>query len=298
MRIVIAGGSGFLGSALTSKLKADGHAVTVLSRRPRGDGQIAWNPSDSSGAWIDAVAAADAVVNLAGDPIEAGRWTAARKASILTSRVAATRAIVQAVAGAARPPVLVNGSAVGYYGAHGDEVLTESTGAGGDFLAGVCVAWEGEAMRAAQRTRVVLLRTGLVLDRADGALPKLSLPFKLFAGGPVGSGSQWWSWIHVDDWVSMTAWALASESVIGPLNLTAPAPVTNREFASALGRSLGRPAVLPTPGFALRLALGEMADALILNGQRVLPQRGQALGFQFRFETVAAALDAINRART
>lgn len=298
MRILIAGGSGFLGSALSSKLKADGHEVTVLSRRPRGEGQIAWDPSDPSGAWTSAIAAADAVVNLAGNPIEAGRWTAARKSSILESRVTATRAIVQAIAAAARPPVLVSGSAVGYYGAHGDDVLTEGADAGRDFLAGVCVAWEAEAMRAAERTRVVLLRTGLVLDGADGALPKLSLPFKLFAGGPVGSGSQWWSWIHVDDWVSMTAWALASDSVTGPLNLTAPAPVTNRDFAAALGRSLGRPALLPTPGFALRLALGEMADALILNGQRVLPARAQALGFQFRFNTVAGALNAIYRAQT
>lgn len=297
MHIVIAGGSGFLGSALTSKLKADGHTVTVLSRRP-GEGQIAWDPAAPSGAWIGVVAAADAVVNLAGDPIEAGRWTAARKASILNSRVAATRAIVQALAGASRPPVLVNGSAVGYYGAHGDEVLTEEAGAGHDFLAGVCVEWEAEAMRAADRARVVLLRTGLVLDRSDGALPKLSLPFKLFAGGPVGSGHQWWSWIHLDDWVSMTAWALVTGSVAGPINLTAPAPVTNRVFAAALGRSLRRPALLPAPGFALRLALGEMADALILNGQRVLPARAQALGFQFRFDTVEAALDDINRARS
>ena len=299
MRIVIAGGSGFLGSALVRRLRADQHQVTTLTRRPRGPDDLVWDPGRAAGPWAEAGGRADAVINLAGEPIEKGRWTAARKAAIRESRVRATRAIVSAMqAGAVAPdraarPVLLNASAIGYYGPHGDERLTEASPAGGDFLASVCRDWEREAAGAGDSARVVPLRTGLVLAGDGGALPRLALPFRLFAGGPVGSGTQYWSWIHIDDWIGIVSCVLGDAAVSGPLNLTAPHPVTNREFAAALGRRLGRPASLPTPAFALRLALGEMADALILNGQRVIPERAEALGYRFQYPTVDAALAAL-----
>ncbi len=296
MRILIAGGSGFLGSALVGAWRADAHEVTVLTRRPRRDGEVAWSPEGSDLAWTKAVDGADAVVNLAGEGIADGRWTAARKAAILDSRMHATRALATAINKAARPPtVFISASAIGIYGTRDDGPITEETPPGSDFLAGVCTEWEARALDAAPTTRVVLLRTGLVLAAGGGALPQLARPFQFFAGGPVGSGRQFMSWIHVDDWVAMVRWALASAAVSGPLNATAPNPETNAAFARALGRAMGRPAILPAPGFALRLALGEMADALILGGQRVLPAKALALGFQFRYPTLDAALHAIYR---
>ena len=234
------------------------------------------------------------MVNLAGEPIAAGRWTAARKQAIHASRVEATRAVVAALkAAGAREATLFSGSAVGYYGTHGDEPLDESSPAGTDFLATVCRDWEREARAAEANARVVLLRTGLVLAPGGGALQQLALPFHFFAGGPLGSGRQVMSWIHRDDWIAMVRWALADASVSGPVNLTAPHPVTNREMADAIGRALHRPSFLPAPAFALRLALGEMADAMILSGQRVLPRVAQSRGFAFRYETVDEALREI-----
>ena len=236
----------------------------------------------------------DVVVNLAGEPLDAGRWTDARKASILESRVKATNAIVKAMSTVTRrPSVFLNASAMGFYGARGDDAVTEDSPSGSDFLASVCVAWEGAAMAAAWMTRVVLLRTGLVLDRSAGALPKLALPFRLFAGGRVGTGNQYWSWIHREDWVRMVRWAIDSVAVTGPLNLTAPSPVTNREFTRALARALRRPSLAPAPGFALRLMLGEMADAMILNGRRVLPAKATTNGFEFRYPDLDSALRQI-----
>jgi uncharacterized protein (TIGR01777 family) len=186
--------------------------------------------------------------------------------------------------------VFLNASAVGVYGTHGSEALTEESRPGSDFLASVCVAWEGSAMKAAWMTRVVLLRTGLPLHTSGGALPKLALPFRFFAGGRAGSGEQYWSWIHLDDWTRMVRWAIDTAGIQGPLNLTAPAPTTNREFAEALGRALHRPALVPAPAFAVRLLLGEMADALILSGQRVLPAKATRAGFEFRYPTLNSAL--------
>jgi len=245
---------------------------------------------------VEVVDGADAVINLAGEPLDAGRWTDARKASILESRIKATETIVKSISNATkRPAVFLNASAVGIYGAHGDEALTEDSPVGSDFLASVCTAWEAAAMAAAWTTRVVLLRTGLVLDRNSGALAKLSRPFRLFAGGRVGSGNQYWSWIHRDDWTRMVRWSIDTEVIKGPLNLTAPSPVTNREFAQALGRALHRPAVAPAPGFALRLMLGEMADAMILTGQRVLPAKATRNGFEFRYPDLDSALRQIYR---
>ncbi len=289
MKAVIAGGTGFLGSALASSLRADGHRVTIISRRPHGPDQVAW--TDRS-----ALDGADVVVNLAGTSLDSGRWTDARKAEILHSRVQATETIVKAMAEASRrPSMLLNQSAVGFYGAHGSEPLTEESPAGSDFLASVCVAWEAAAMKAAWMTRVVLLRTGLPLDPSGGALPRLALPFRFFAGGRLGSGEQYWSWIHIDDWIRMVRWAIDEPDVNGPLNVTAPAPATNRELAGALGRALRRPALAPAPAFALRLLLGEMADALILSGQRVLPAKATRGGFQFRYADLDSALHQIYR---
>ena len=289
MKAVIAGGTGFLGSALASSFRADGHDVTIISRRPHGPDQVAW--TDRS-----ALEGADVVVNLAGTSLDSGRWTEARKTEILHSRVEATEAIVKAMSEVSRrPAMLLNQSAVGFYGAHGSESVTEESPPGSDFLASVCVAWEAAAMKAAWMTRVVLLRTGLPLDASGGALPRLALPFRFFAGGRLGSGEQYWSWIHIDDWVRMVRWAIEQPDLNGPLNATAPAPATNRELADALGRALRRPAFAPAPAFALRLLLGEMADALILSGQRVLPAKATRSGFEFRYPDLESALEHIYR---
>lgn len=293
MRVVVAGGTGFLGSALAAQLTAQGHDVVVLTRRPRGPRDVAWNPDGTAGEWASAIDGADAVVNLAGESIAGGWWTAARKRMIDESRMQATRSLVAAIKAATRKPaVFISASAVGFYGARGEEPLTEEASAGTGFLALVCNQWEWEAQAAQSMTRVVLLRTGLVLHRSGGALPAIMRPFKLFGGGPVGSGNQYWSWIHRDDWVGMVRWALAHEEIAGPLNVTAPAPVTNREFASTLGSVLHRPAWFPTPAFVLHLVLGEMADALLLGGQFVVPFKAEWGGYHFKYPTLRSALTA------
>ena len=293
MKVVVTGGTGFLGGALVAALRADGHDVLVLTRRPaRTPGEVQWAPAAGLDVWAKSFEGAGAVVNLAGEAIAGGRWTAARKRAILASRLEATNGVVAALRAAGAPgATLLSGSAIGYYGTPGDAPLDESSPAGTDFLATVCREWEAEAREA--EARVVLLRTGLVLARGGGALQQLALPFRFFAGGPLGSGRQVMSWIHRDDWIAMVRWALANPAVHGPLNLTAPAPVTNREMATALGRALHRPSFMPAPAFALRLALGEMADAMVLNGQRVLPAVAQRAGFTFRFPTLDAALAEI-----
>lgn len=291
MRIVVTGGTGFLGSALVARLRQE-HEVVVLTRHPHTTIDIPWSSDRVGGAWMQAVQRADAVINLAGEPISGGRWTAAKKAAVRGSRVDATRAIVDAILDASNPPMLLNGSAIGVYGPHGDEPVTEATPPGDDFMASVCRDWESEARRATPATRVVLLRTGLVLERDGGALPQTALPFRFFVGGRLGSGRQYWSWIHRHDWIEMVRWVLQGD-VSGPINVTAPHPVTNAEFARILGRTLHRPAIVPAPAFALRLVLGEMADGMILSGQRVIPERAQALGFVFRYPRLDAALAAI-----
>lgn len=298
MRIVIAGGTGFLGRALTSALASSGHTVVLLSRRATaeavatGTSTAIWTPNGEAGAWASVLDGADALVNLAGEPIAGHRWTPARKQHILESRVLATRSLVRAIADAATPPpVFISGSAVGYYGACGDEVVTEQTEAGRDFLAGVCVEWEAEAMRAASsRTRVACIRTGLVLARDGGALPKMLPPFRFGAGGPIGTGRQYWPWIHRRDWVDLVRFAIDSAALSGPVNATAPAPVPNARFARSLGRAMHRPAWLTTPAFAMTLLLGEMAEGLLLSGQRALPAKTDAAGFAFRYATLDAAL--------
>jgi len=293
MRIAVAGGSGFLGTPLVQRLREDGHQVSVLTRRPSHAHDVFWNPADTSGMWAMVVEGADAVINLAGESIAGRRWTSARKAALRDSRLQATRAIVTAMTqGARTPAALLNASAVGIYGPHGDEPLAEDTPPGSDFLARLGMEWEAEAMAAASKSRVVLLRTGIALDAGGGALRQMARPFYFMAGGPLGSGRQYVSWIHRADWVAMVCWALTRTAVSGPLNVTAPDPVTNRELTRTLGRVLRRPAVLPAPAFALRLVLGEMADAIV-TGQRVLPAKALSLGFQFRYPEIEAALRKI-----
>lgn len=292
--IVIAGGSGLLGGALVQALRADGHQVAVLTRRPRRSGDVLWSPRGSDSAWTAVLGDADAVINLAGSSIAAGRWTVRRKTDIRDSRLQATGALVRAIAAARQPPpVLLNASAVGAYGVRGDEPVTEETPSGADFLASVCREWEALAQEARATSRVVLLRTGVVLAAHGGALPQLALPFRFWVGGPVGSGRQYVPWIHLHDWVAMVQWALATATLSGPVNLTAPFPVTNREFALALGRVLHRPSLLRVPAPVMRLVLGEMADALILGGQRALPRLAQEGGFVFRYPTIDPALQDI-----
>jgi uncharacterized protein (TIGR01777 family) len=301
MHVIIAGGSGFLGRALADALLAAGHRVQILTRQsaPAGASSarvpelIPWTPDGTaSGPWASACSGADLIVNLAGESIAAGRWTAARKARLRDSRVLATRSIAQLFAKAPKPPAaLISASAVGYYGDRGSETLTEDAGPGRDFLAQLGVEWEREALAAEKSgAHVVLLRTGIVLDPREGALAKMLTPFRLFAGGPFGSGRQYMSWIHRDDWVSLAKWAVETPVVRGPLNLTAPNPVANADFARALGRALRRPAFIPAPGLALKLILGEMAGPLLLSSQRAVPAKALAGGFRFAHPDLDQAL--------
>jgi uncharacterized protein (TIGR01777 family) len=300
LRVLIAGGSGLIGRAVAAPLAAQAHEVVVLSRDParvgdlpRGVRAVRWDGRTGEG-WEPLLTPDTALLNLAGESIAGGRWNAERKRRIRASRLDAGGAVVDAVRQAAAagraPAVLLQASGVGYYGDAGDRVLTEDDPPGHDFLGEVSVAWEAStAAVEALGVRRVLLRTGVVLERAAGALPKMLLPFRLGIGGPLGSGRQWFPWIHVADEAAAILFLLAAAAARGPYNLTAPQPVTNRALASALGRQLHRPSLLPTPGLALRLALGEMADAL-LRSQRVVPRNLLAAGYRFRFPDLAAAL--------
>jgi uncharacterized protein (TIGR01777 family) len=278
---------------LAEVLTSRGDRVSVLTRRPRPDRptDLAWTPDGEAGAWAQALAGVDVVVNLAGEGMAEGRWTNRRKAALRDSRIAATASLVKAVHRVTGGPrVFVSASGVGYYGPRGDEPIHEDTAAGTDFVAEMAAAWEAAARPAADVGRLVLLRTGLVLGR-EGALAQMRLPFSLGLGGRLGSGRQWMPWIHVDDWAALTAMLIANTHATGAFNLTAPQPATNADFTRALGRALHRPAVIPMPGFALRLALGEMAD-LLLTGQRAVPAKAQALGYAFRYPVLADALAA------
>lgn len=293
MRIVIAGGSGFLGEPLVRRLLARGDDVAVLSRNPakvRAGRGVQWD-GRTQGPWSQEVADAGAVVNLAGENVGGGRWTDSRKQKLVASRLDATAAIVQALRESPpRDRTVVNASAVGYYGLRGDEELDESGSRGGGFLAGLVEKWEEAAREAEPLARLVLLRFGVVLAPDGGALKKMMLPFRLGVGGPVGSGRQWMSWIDRDDAVRMVVWAIENPNPRGVYNATAPEPVRNRDFARSLGRALHRPAFLPAPGFALKLAFGEMAEEVLLGGQRVLPRRAEREGFAFEVPTLDASL--------
>ena len=302
MRVFVTGGTGLIGTRLIRRLRERQDNVVVLTRhavaareRLGPDCTIVEGDPSQSGAWMDAARDCDAVINLAGESIFGRRWNDEVKAQLINSRIKSAEHVVQALtrnptgANGSRK-VLINASAAGYYGPRDDEELTEESLPGNDFLARICVEWEGVARQAeSQGVRVVLLRIGVVLDREGGALTQMLTPFKLFAGGPVGSGMQWMSWIHHDDLVGILLLALDNASATGPINGTAPNPLRNREFASALGRVLHRPAFLPTPAFALRLMLGEVAQ-IVTTGQRVLPRRALELGYQFKFPTVDVAL--------
>jgi uncharacterized protein len=289
MKVAVAGANGLIGSNLVRALRARGAEVVALVRQPRHAGEVRWDPN-TGGEWTRSIDGADGVVNLAGANVGGKRWTEDYKREIRESRLRSTGALVEAMRAASRRPrVFVSASAVGYYGDRGDDEVTESTPPGNDFLATLCKQWEEEAGRAEQLgVRTVLLRTGVVLERNDSALAKMIPPFKAFVGGPIGSGRQWFPWIHIDDEVGLILWALDG-TVRGPVDAVSPAPVRMKEFARALGRALGRPAVLPVPAFALRLAMGEMAEVL-LGGQRALPRKALEGGYRFRFEDVDLAL--------
>jgi len=302
MRVVISGGTGFIGRALISRLNTENHSLIVLTRNGQKAGILSGKSIEirewdgrTLGDWARAVDGADAVVNLAGEPLDARRWTKRQKERIVASRVEATRAIVQAIDKASmKPAVLVSGSAVGYYGPVEEGEVTEEWKRGRGFLAETCEKWEAEAQMAVRLgVRVATLRTGVVLGDDGGALRKMILPFKLFVGGPLGSGRQWFPWIHRVDVVA--AILLAIESLSGPINLAAPDTVTMREFCTALGKALHRPSWAPVPGFILRAILGEMSE-MILTGQKVIPEKLLRHGYTFKFDSLDAALaDIVER---
>ena len=293
MRLVVAGGSGFLGQALTVHLSSLGHQVQVLTRRaqPHQPTHIVWQPDGrASRDWAGHLDGADAVINLAGEGIADARWTAERKAALQSSRRLATRSLVAAIASCQTPPrVFVSGSAVGYYGAHDDEPLAENAPPGSDFLARLSVEWEEEAAKAEPMVRVAIVRTGLALSAQGGALQRMLMPFRYGLGASLGSGLQFMPWIHVNDWTSLVAWLVTNERARGAFNGTAPEPVTNADFTHTLGRALNRPAILHAPAFVLRAAMGEMSQVL-LTGQRVLPAKAEQMGFRFQFRELEQAL--------
>ena len=291
MRIAITGASGLIGKALVSHLRSGGHEVVRLVRRPpAGADERSWDPA--RGVEPGALDGVDAVVNLSGANLAEGRWTARRKAELRDSRLIPTRVLAEALAGRPSPPkVLVSSSAIGYYGDRGDELLTERSPAGEGFLPRLCAGWEqAAAPAAAAGIRVVWTRSGIVLSREGGALAKMLTPFRVGVGGVLGQGTQYMSWIAMDDLLGAIDHVLVDDAVSGPVNTVVPTPVTNREFTKTLARVLRRPAVAPVPALALRLLYGEMADAALLASTRVVPDRLRAAGFRFRFPELEPAL--------
>jgi len=309
VKILVTGSTGLVGSALIPTLRRDGHTVcrlvrpnTKIREENAGGFDVSWNPE--TGELGGAGVGAEAVIHLSGASISEGRWTAKRKELLRSSRVDTTRALVAALGKMnAKPEVLISASAIGYYGSRGDEILTEKSAAGDDFLARVAVPWEEEARKAERfGARVVVARFGVILAKKGGALPKMMLPFRLGLGGRMGSGKQWMSWIALDDVISILRLCLSGtpitgavkfSPVSGPVNVVSPQPVTNEEFTRELAKALRRPALLPAPAFAFRMALGEMADALLLSSQRVVPRKLEEMGFQFQHPDLASALSAI-----
>lgn len=297
MRVVITGGTGVIGSALARELGEAGHEVVILTRNtakagplPANTRAVEWDGRTAKG-WSSLLDGDTGIVHLAGEGIAEGRWTDEKKRRIRDSRVESGRAVLAAIQEAKeRPRVLLQGSAVGYYGPCGDEVVDESHPPGNDFLGRVCVEWEASTAEAESLgVRRPILRTGIVLTPRGGALPRMSMPFRLGAGGSLGSGRQWFPWIHIADEVGAIRFLLEREDARGPFNLTAPNPLTNRDFSRALGQALHRPSFAFAPAFALRLALGEMAES-ILNGQRAVPRRLMELGYGFRYPEALPAL--------
>jgi uncharacterized protein (TIGR01777 family) len=309
MHTIITGGTGLIGRALVDSLVADGqttggHTVTVLTRSPQkhqgslpaGVTAVGWDGKSAAG-WGHLVDGADAIVNLAGEGIADGRWSEERKQRILQSRVDAGKAVVEAVGQAqVKPKVVVQASAVGYYGVGDESPLPESSPPGNDFLGQVCFEWEASSAEVERMgVRRVVIRTGIVLSTKGGAFPKLALPFHFFAGGPIGSGQQYFPWIHIDDQVRAIRFLMENESASGPYNLAAPNPPTNKEFVQKLGKAMGRPALLPVPSIAFKIIFGEMSTVL-LDGQRAVPQALEAAGFGFSYpEATAAARDILQK---
>jgi uncharacterized protein (TIGR01777 family) len=307
MKVLIAGGTGFLGNPLAWAWAEEGHDVRVLTRGlPPGQTQhesgtgkpgitrVGWMPDGTVGELAREFHEAAAVINLAGESIAGKRWSATRKQALRDSRILPTRSLAAAFQqSVSPPPTFISASGVGYYGAHGAEPVTEAAGPGSDFLATLCVDWEAEARKAAREgVRVITLRNGLVLEKSGGLLQPMVRAFRLFAGGPQGNGRQYMPWIHRHDWVEMVRWLVDTPSLSGPVNATAPHPVTNREFAHALGRALRRPALVPTPGFALKLLFGELSEAM-LTGQRAIPERAKTAGYHFRYPEIDIAFRGI-----
>jgi uncharacterized protein (TIGR01777 family) len=296
MQVVITGGSGLIGSEAARDLGSAGHEVVILTRDPTkavlppNTRAVQWDGKTATG-WSSLLDGNTAIVHLAGESIASGRWSDAKKRRIRDSRVESGQAVMAAIRQAKeKPRVLLQGSAVGYYGPCGAEAVTELTPPGRDFLADVCVEWENSTAEAeALGVRRAILRTGVVLSRNGGALPRMAIPFRMMAGGPLGNGRQWLPWIHIADEVAAIRFLIEREDARGPFNLTAPRPLTNRDFSSALGKALHRPSLAPAPGFALRAVLGEMAD-MLLNGQRAVPQRLLELGYAFRYPEALLAL--------
>ena len=298
MHVLIAGGTGPVGQRLADNLFHHQHTVTILSRQkykpanlPAKVGFAQWDGKSAEG-WGHLVEKVDAIVNLAGAGLADERWSDERKQMIRESRVAAGQAVTEAIQAAAnKPQVLIQSSAVGYYGPHKSGTITEDSPAGNDFLAKVCVDWENSTKAVEELgVRRAIIRSGVVLDTAGGALPKMLIPFRLVvAGGPIGSGRQWISWIHYADEADAIRFLLENEAAQGPFNLTAPHPARNREFMKTIGQVMHRPAFMPVPAFALKLMFGEMAMVL-LEGQHVVPERLQALGYEFKFPTIKEAL--------
>jgi uncharacterized protein (TIGR01777 family) len=292
MKILISGSHGLVGTALIKSLEPEGHEIYRLVRHyPDSDSQIEWNPERYSIA-LSLIEGFDAVVHLAGESIAEGRWTEEKKKRIRESRVKGTRLLSDALGNLTnRPKTLISASAVGYYGDRDDELLTEESKPGSDFLSEVCVEWESATEGARQQgIRTVNCRFGIILDKDGGALKKMLPPFRMGIGGRIGSGKQWMSWIALADVVSGLKFALTNEQLAGPVNFVAPNPVRNSEFTKTLGKSLSRPTLFPIPAFGVRLAFGEMADALLLSSQRVEPVRLKNAGFTFQLPDLGSAL--------
>lgn len=296
MKIIISGASGLVGTALTKTFRADGNTVVhmVRSDGPCSPGDIRWDPP-SAQVDVPALEGADVVVHLSGASISDGRWTPARRALLRSSRIDSSRVLVDSLARLQRKPaVFLSASAVGYYGNRGDEALTEASEPGGDFLSLLARDWEAEVSRAtAANIRTVMLRFGVILDAHAGALPQMVRPFRFGVGGRIGTGRQWMSWIALEDVIAIIRFSIANAQMNGPVNVVAPKPVQNAEFARTVGHVLHRPAIVPAPAFALRLAFGEMADVLLLGSQRVHPEKILAAGYSFHFEDLESALRAI-----
>ncbi len=292
MKVLISGSHGLVGSTLIKSLESDGHEVVRLVRHPpTGASEIEWSPERYSIA-LARLEGFDAVIHLAGESIAEGRWNEEKKRRIRESRVKGTRLLSDSLANIKHPPKsFLCASAIGYYGNRGDEILTESSPPGDDFLAEVCVEWEKASEEAVQKgIRTVNLRFGIILDSKGGALAKMLPPFRMGVGGKIGTGRQWMSWIALDDVVGAIKRALTNETLSGPVNFVAPNPVTNREFTKTLGKVLSRPTLFSIPAFGARLAFGEMADALLLSSQRVEPERLKKAGYQFRYSELKGAL--------